>query len=450
MAASLSFLADPREWFTDLKTAVFAKARRNEVMVCGIDADFCEFARVSHSALVQASRVEHVSFHLSTGYGTRRIGASLTLPTEIREAKLLVFHELDRLRAWLDSIPEDPFFVEWSDVSESAESSMVLATPVESFYEDFRKISSDLDVVGLYASGPMMSGWATSIGHFHWTATHRYFFDFSVYAVGDKAAKDFVSGPSWDKDSYAGKIARARTTVDVLARPPIAVPTGKLRAIFSAEAVSDLLSLSCWGGYSARAHLTGDSPFERLKKDQKRLSDRVTLYDDLARFGLPRVQDQGYLRSDRFDLVKDGRMVNWYCSPRTAKEFGIHHNSAASGESPGGFVLDCGEMQECDTLERLDTGLYVSNLWYLNFSDRYQAGVTGMTRFASMWVENGRMVGPIEPLRFNDSLFDLLGDKLLALGDTQEVFEHTSTYGHRARGGVACPKALVQDLQIVS
>lgn len=450
MTASISFLADPRGWFTDLKAAVFAKARRNEVMVCGIDADFCEFARVSHVALVQASRVEHISFHLSTGYGARRIGSSLTLPTDSRAAKSLVLQELTRLREWLDTIPEDPFFVDWSEVSESVESTTADHVPVESFYEDFHDLSKGLDVVGLYASGPMISGWATSIGHFHWTATHRYFFDFSVYAAGDKAVKDFVGGPSWDKDRYAEKIAQARTTVDHLMRPAVAVPTGKFRALFSAEAVSDLLSLSCWGGYSARAHLSGDSPFERLKKGEQRLSHRITLYDDLARFSLPRAQDQGYLRPDRFDLVTEGRMVNWYCSPRTAKEFRVPHNAAASGESPSGFVLDCGEMRECDAFEQLDTGLYVSNLWYLNFSDRYQAGVTGMTRFASMWVENGHVVGPIHPLRFNDGLLDLFGEKLLALGDTQEVFEPTSTYGHRARGGVACPKALVQDLQIVS
>jgi predicted Zn-dependent protease len=450
MTASTSFLTDPLQWFIDLKTVVFTKARRNELIVCGIDADFCEFARVSRVALVQVSRVEHISFHLSTGYGAHRIGSNLTLPTDSRTATSVVLKELTRLREWLDSIPEDPFFVDWSEVSESVESTIAETVPVECFYEDFYRISNGLDVVGLYANGPMISGWATSIGHFHWKPTHRYFFDFSVYAAGDKAVKDFVGGPSWDKDRYAEKIAQARTTVDFLMRPPVAVPTGKFRAMFSAESVSDLLSLSCWGGYSARAHLSGDSPFERLKKDQMRLSNRVTLYEDLARFSLPRVQDQGYLRPDRFDLIKDGRMVNWYCSPRTAKEFGVPHNSASSGESPTGLVLDCGDMRESDALERLDTGLYVSNLWYLNFSDRFQAAVTGMTRFASMWVENGRIVGPIDPLRFNDSMLNLFGEKLLNLGDTQEVFESTSTYGHRARGGVACPTALVQDLQIVS
>jgi predicted Zn-dependent protease len=113
------------------------------------------------------------------------------------------------------------------------------------------------------------------------------------------------------------------------------------------------------------------------------------------------------------------------------------------------MVMDTGDMPASQVLERLDTGLYVSNVWYLNYSDRQRAAITGMTRFASMWVKGGKMVGPIVPLRFNDSLLDIFGEKLMALGDTQELFESTSTYGHRQRGGVACPSLLARDFEIV-
>ena len=41
-------------------------------------------------------------------------------------------------------------------------------------------------------------------------------------------------------------------------------------------------------------------------------------------------------------------------------------------------------------LRTLDTGLYIGNLWYLNFSDRSACRLTGMTRFASFWVEGGQ------------------------------------------------------------
>ena len=58
--------------------------------------------------------------------------------------------------------------------------------------------------------------------------------------------------------------------------------------------------------------------------------------------------------------------------------------------------------------EALDTGLYVGNLWYTNFSDRAACRTTGMTRFATFWVEDGDIVAPVDVLRFDEALGRLL------------------------------------------
>ena len=60
-------------------------------------------------------------------------------------------------------------------------------------------------------------------------------------------------------------------------------------------------------------------------------------------------------------------------------------------------------------LDALGTGLYIGNLWYLNYSDHPNGRVTGMTRFSTLWVEGGRAVAPAEVMRFDDTLFHLLG-----------------------------------------
>ena len=40
----------------------------------------------------------------------------------------------------------------------------------------------------------------------------------------------------------------------------------------------------------------------------------------------------------------------------------------------------------------LGTGLFVGNLWYTNFSDRAACRTTGMTRFATFWIDEGEIV----------------------------------------------------------
>jgi len=97
-------------------------------------------------------------------------------------------------------------------------------------------------------------------------------------------------------------------------------------------------------------------------------------------------------------------------------------------------------------LARLDTGVYVRNLWYLGFSDRPSARMTGMTRFATLWVENGRVAAPLNVMRFDDSLYRILGENLLDLTTLRDFRVSASTYGGRSVETMRVPGALLGEL----
>ena len=99
--------------------------------------------------------------------------------------------------------------------------------------------------------------------------------------------------------------------------------------------------------------------------------------------------------------------------------------------------------------EALGTGLYVGNLWYTNFSDRAACRTTGMTRFATFWMEDGDIVAPVNVLRFDDTAYHLLGDRLEGLTDTAEVLLDTATYGERSTDSARLPGALVGAMRFV-
>ncbi len=98
-------------------------------------------------------------------------------------------------------------------------------------------------------------------------------------------------------------------------------------------------------------------------------------------------------------------------------------------------------------LEALGTGLYISNLWYLNFSDRPAGRITGMTRFATFWVENGRIVAPVTPMRFDDSVYRMLGESLVDFTRERELLPDTSTYVERQTASARLPGALLSALR---
>ena len=73
--------------------------------------------------------------------------------------------------------------------------------------------------------------------------------------------------------------------------------------------------------------------------------------------------------------------------------------------------------------------------------------MTGMTRFASFWVENGEIVAPIDVMRFDDSFLRLFGDGLAALSREVELLPSNDTYGQRNLGSITSPGALFSDMR---
>jgi predicted Zn-dependent protease len=108
--------------------------------------------------------------------------------------------------------------------------------------------------------------------------------------------------------------------------------------------------------------------------------------------------------------------------------------------------MEGGTLPEAEALAALDTGLLIGNLWYLNYSDRPACRMTGMTRFATFWVEDGRIVAPVDVMRFDDTAYRLLGSRLEALSATPELLLATESYGSRRLASSRLPGALVSEM----
>lgn len=67
-----------------------------------------------------------------------------------------------------------------------------------------------------------------------------------------------------------------------------------------------------------------------------------------------------------------------------------------------------------------------------------------MNDHASGW-KAGEIAGPIKDLRWDESLYDALGPKLMALTTYSEIDPAVETYFHRALGGSRVPGALIDN-----
>jgi predicted Zn-dependent protease len=183
-----------------------------------------------------------------------------------------------------------------------------------------------------------------------------------------------------------------------------------------------------------------------LRSGERKLSSKFSLYEDFSGGRSPRFNHEGELAPERMPLIESGQLSNSLVNSRSAKEYGVNSNGAGPHENLRSPAMAPGTLCEIDVLATLGTGLYLSNLHYLNWSDRPGGRITGMTRFACFWVEGGKIVSPIENMRFDDTLFDLFGDSLAEVLERRTDIPETLTYGMRQLGGASVPGMLVSKM----
>jgi predicted Zn-dependent protease len=430
-----------RERFTELSGALEKELRPGEVLLSSLSAERSDFVRFNRSLVRQAGTVAQAYLTLRLAHEQRQAQATLPLG-DVDSVRAALAH----LRDSLAGLPADPLFLINEEPRSTTTERRGRLAQAEAVVDQAVEQAKGRDMVGFYAAGTLYRGFCSSLGQRNWHEVDTFNFDWSLYLEGDQAVKTAYAGFDWDAGAFSRRMARAADQVRQLAVPRRTLEPGDYRAYLAPAAMNEVMGLLSWGGFSARARQTRQSPL-LLMQDGRTLSPQVTLAENVAEGIAPAFQAQGFLMPPRIDLITRGRLADSLISPRSAKEYGLATNGAGGGEAPDSLDMAPGAMEEDAVLGELDRGLYISNLWYLNFSDRPAGRITGMTRFATFWVEDGRIAGPVTPLRFDDSVYRMLGSELVGLTRHAEMLPDPSTYGERSTSSARLPGALLKGLR---
>jgi predicted Zn-dependent protease len=343
-------------------------------------------------------------------------------------------------------LPDDPHLDYATEVRSSR---AVRSEPLPASEEIIASVldaGADLDLVGIYAAGPVYRGFANSFGQRNWHEVTSFNLQWSLYHRADKAVKTVYGGFQWSAADFAARMEDARQRLELLTLPARSLARGSYRAYLTPTAMEEIAGMLCWGGFSGRALATRQSCLFRMQDGESEFDASVAFAERTADGIAPAFQDEGFVRPNVVPLVARGKMVGSLVNPRTAKEFALSTNGANASEMPESLEMDAGTLPKANALAALDTGLYIGNLWYLNFSDRPACRLTGMTRFASFWVEHGKIVAPVNVMRFDDSVFRLFGENLVGLTDERELLVSGDSYGARSANSMRLPGAVVRDM----
>lgn len=437
-----------KELFFDLADHAVAQRRGDEVVLVNFSGEESDFIRFNRGRVRQPLSVRQAYLTLTLIDGQRHDGTTLAVSGDRAQDRAAIAHALAAMRGELSSLPEDPYLLYATDARSSDQvRSGTLPTPAQAL-DAVIGAAAGLDLVGILGSGPVYRGFANSFGQRNWHAVSSFLLDWSVYHAADKAVKCSYAGADWIPAEVARRIDAAREQLVHLAKPARTIAPGAYRAYLTPAALDELLWLLNWGGVSAKEQRTQQSVLQRLVEGREQLSPRITLREHTAQGLAPAFDDAGFTRPGAVELIRAGHHAGSLVSPRTAREYGLQPNGAGNDEAMESMELAAGELPQADALAALDDGIYVGNFHYLNFSDRPSCRITGLTRFATFWVEGGKIAAPLAVMRFDDTLYRMLGARLEGLTREREWILNAGTYGERSVETGRVPGALLSALTL--
>ena len=434
-------------YFDQLAAAVCRADAGIDRVMLSYSGEATDFIRFNHAQVRQATHVAQHYGTVSVVAGARRATGTVALTGRADADVPTLIAERDQLARDLPLVPEDAHLLLPDTYISTAHDAAGALPSADQVVKAVAVHGAGTDFVGIYTGGPVVRAFADSRGQRNWHSVESFLFEWCVYRKADQAVKSSYAGTAWDESAFAQKMARAREQVELLGLPRRTLAPGAYRVYFSPVAVADLLSTLSWAGFSRKAVNTGVGSLVMLHRGQAQLHPAVHLAEATAEGIAPSFQSDGFVKPDRVTLVEDGRAVTALVSPRSAREFGLEANGSNADEYPESLAMAPGSLAQADVLQALGTGVYISDLHYLNYSDRQACRMTGMTRFACFWVENGKLAAPIDVMRFDDSLLRMFGEGLVALTDQAELVPDNRTYTARFLASVTAPGAIVEGFQ---
>lgn len=207
---------------------------------------------------------------------------------------------------------------------------------------------------------------------------------------------------------------------------------GTCRVLLKPQAVNALIATYGYAVLGANAYATGRSAVSG-RLGEKVTGDLITLVDDGCDLdGLPSGFDaEGNVRR-RTTLIENGVLVGVVSDRRRAALTGGTPTGHAVPDGwrfggdpvPSHLLVEAGESTDDELLAECGSGLVVNRLDYLRVLHPKETLVTGTTRDATYWAEDGNLVGWHPQVRFTFRMEDVM-NAVIGVGSVRERCDQT-------------------------
>jgi predicted Zn-dependent protease len=432
--------------FNEACTQALSLVTNSLALNMNFSAEDSEFIRFNKSKVRQISSVEQATLDLELHQGSKRASFAINLSRDLDQNRTLIQATLTKLKNEVSQLPDDPFISPLQNMGTSRTVSQGSLPSTDEFLDFIGQTLAQNDLAGIFIKGETHRANANSLGQKHWFSSQSFVFDYSLYSAKERAIKGSYGGSHFNPMDLRASLNDSLSALKVMDLEKIVLKPNKYRVYLAPAAVKEIVDMLRWHALSMGAYKRGDSPFTDLIENRKKLSPLFTLTEDYSLGLSPKFNERGEVFADRLPIIEKGELKNLFTSTSSEKEFDTKSNFAGEDEAHKSAIIATGTLAREQILKELGTGLYLSNLHYLNWSDKTKGRITGMTRFGCLWVEDGKIVGPIKDLRFDDTLYHLFGESVLNLTNFADTSVENMTYSERHIGGSKTPGILLSEI----
>jgi PmbA protein len=236
----------------------------------------------------------------------------------------------------------------------------------------------------------------------------------------------------WTRD--VGEIDGAKIAAEAVEKAqrganPQALEPGKYDVILEEYAVADLMDFFALLSFGSQAYLEKRS-FMSGRIGQKVMGENVSIWDDgLSPEGLPAPFDAEGVPRQRVEFVTEGvaKGVAWDTYYGAMGDHPSTGHALPAGETygaiPTNMFLGTGDATKEEMLASTKRGIWVSRFWYTRTVHPLNVVLTGMTRDGTFLIEDGKIVAPVNNLRFTQSYLEALNN-VEAIGRESRMMPH--------------------------
>ncbi len=395
--------------------------------------------------------ISKTSKSLSTTIYKEKKSYSFSIKNPTKE---LLQNKIDEVLELIDQLPEDPDFVDLEDdLSKSAE----------------KEKANNIEKVSLDKKISILEKFSKAVEPYDFKIYGTFICNYrTLYIVNSNGLdKREISSPIYLEckavnqenevtvlEAYGGERFENFNEEEFSSNlvEKVVAATGEVVDVESGE-YEVVLAPRCIGEYfmylesSIHAQsLDSKQSFFEGKIDEKVFPENVTITDDphhpdLINFDY---NGDGHIYN-KLPIIQNGVFKNFFVDNYYGRKLKMEKNGA-EGEA---LVMDTGDKELREMIGSVKNGLYISSLHYMNFINRKETSITGLTRDGTFLIEDGKITKVVNNLRFTENISDIIKG-ITEIENKSYTIPYSSNYGEFGINSARMPHVKVNGFKISS